>query len=865
MRAHLALLFVLLPSLAAASRLPETVVPEHYTLSLAPDMATGALEGKETVRLRIAKPTRSVVLNAVGLTLRDVAVTAGGQRQQGSVKVDAAAETVTLSFPKALAAGEAELSLAFSGRVRDDLRGLYFSKSPRRKYLATQLEATYARMVFPCFDAPAFKATFDLSVVADAGDTVISNGKLVKDEPGPQAGKHTLTFSTSPRMSTYLVAIAAGDFQCLEGESDGTPLRVCAVPEKVQMGRTALELTRTFIPFFNRYFGIRYPFGKLDQVAMPDYEWGGMENTGAIFYKERALLRDEKTMTVSAKRGLASVVAHEMAHQWFGDLVTTRWWNNIWLNEGFATWMARKPVQAWDPKWDQALEAALDAAGVAEVDSLSTTRPILANGETPGEIKELFDGIAYQKGAAVLGMLEAYLGPDTFRDGVRAYLARYQNGNATAEDLWTELTRVSKKPVDRIMKSYVTQAGLPRIAVRNRCEGDRTKVTLRQQRFLSNPGSAPKGASAELWQVPVCLRSGKEGAPQCELLRQREQTFSVQGCHPWVFANAGASGFYRTRYAPEALRALSGEVMSALSPAERIVLLQDQWALVLAGDGEVSEVLQLAAGMEAERRRAVWEVLLERIGFVGEYLVAPAQRPAFDRWVRARVTPALNELGWEPKPGEPDDARDLRARLFGALAGAGDEAAIARARALTQQAMKAPASLDPSLAGVAVGIAARYGDAALFEAFQAQQQRAGSPEEAFRYLMALTRFRDPALVERAVALLRSPTLRSQDLPSYTGALLSNPASRDQAWAAMKADWARLSSQVTSFGGGGAVGALGAFCDAAAARDIEGFFASHPAPGAERTLKRSLESISQCAALKARQQAPLARWLDTASP
>ncbi|MCI0669594.1 MAG: M1 family metallopeptidase [Myxococcaceae bacterium] len=859
MRGPAALLLLLLPLAATAARLPDHVVPEHYTLSLDPDLRSGALQGKEVIRLRVTKPTRTVVLNAVGLELREVAVTAGGKKQVGSVRTDAAAETATLTFPDTIPTGEAELSLAFTGRVREDLRGLYFSKSPRRRYLATQFEATYARMAFPCFDEPSFKATFDLTVLADEGDTAISNGRLVSDTPGPQPGKHTLTFSTSPRMSTYLVALAVGDFQCLQGEADGIPLRVCAVPERAHLGKAALELTQHFIPFFNRYYGIRYPFGKLDQVAIPDYEWGGMENTAAIFYKERGLLRDEKTMTVAGKRSLASLIAHEMAHQWFGDLVTTRWWNNIWLNEGFATWMAHKPVQAWDPAWDQSLEEARSTVAVAGVDSLSTTRPILANGETPAEIKELFDGIAYQKGAAVLRMLEAYLGEDTFRAGVRAYLERYANGNATAEDLWNELARVSKKPVDAIMRTYVTQPGLPLVSVRTRCDAGATRVTLSQQRFLLEAGST-KRAQREQWQVPVCLRAGRDAPVQCELLTRREQTFTVPGCHDRVLVNAGASGFYRTAYTAEALRALSAEVMTALSPAERIVLLEDQWALVQAGKASLSDFMRLASAMGSERERAVWDVLLERIAHVGGALVEERHRPRFERWVRGLVTPALDTLGWEPRPGEPDETRALRAQLFGALALAGDERAIARARELTQQAMKDPTSLDASLANTAVAVAARHGDAQLFDAFQSRQQRASNPEESYRYLLALTRFRELALVERAVAHIRSPTMRSQDLPAYTSALLGNPAAREKTWATMKTGWSELGTKVVSFGGGGAVAALDGFCDADSRRDIERFFARNPAPGAERTLKRSLEAITHCATLKARQQGDLQRWL-----
>jgi aminopeptidase N len=840
-------------------RLPETVVPRHYDILLAPDLATGALSGRESIEVRLLEPTATITLNAVGLELRSAAVIAGNERRPARVSMNAEHETATLTLDSPLPAGEARIEIEFAGRVRDDLRGLYRTKTAERSYATTQFQATYARMAFPCFDEPAFKATFDLSLVVDEGDTAISNGRIVADTPGPSPGKHTLRFSTSPRMSTYLVAVAIGDFACVEGGAGGIPIRVCAVPAKKELGRFALRAAESFVPFFNRYYGIRYPFGKLDMVALPDYEWGGMENTASIFYRERGLLLDEKTASVNARRSVASLVAHEIAHQWFGDLVTLKWWDDVWLNEGFATAMTHKPLTEWDPAWDQSLDEAQATAAVLGVDSLQATRPIRQNGASPAEIKELFDGIAYQKGAALLRMIEAWVGPEVYREGVHSYLAKYANGNAKAEDLWSELARVSKRPVDKVMASFVDQPGAPLVSIETRCAEGSTRVTLSQQRFFEDPRLLAAG-SPEVWAVPVCLRR-PDGEAVCELLTERSRTFELPGCGPWVLANAGARGYYRTAYTDEALREIAGSAGTALSPAEQIALLDDQWALVRAGRADVSGSLRLAESLSGSRERVVLEMVVSQLDSIGEILVEPAQRGPYQAWVRGLLQPAARELGWTVAPGDSDDRKALRSLVLGALGRAGDAEVLAEARRLVDRYLADSASVDPSLLDTAFALSARHGDAALYDAFMAKLDTAKTPEEYYRYLYSLTAFRDEALIRRSLDLALSPRMREQDLANFTGALIGNPASRSQAWTFLKARWPELQTKVISFGGRGAVSALGAFCDAGAADDIERFFAANRAPGAERALKRSLEGIRNCVALKELQRERLAAWIE----
>ena len=341
---------LLISSSLFAQRLPQDVIPSHYRLSLDPSIQGKTFSGDETIDVRLKSAATEIVLNSLDLEISNAEITSGKTTLKANVIYDKPDEMVRLRLPQEIPAGSAQIHLAFTGKLTEGLRGLYLSRSSRREYAVSQFEGTYARMMFPCFDEPGFKATFDLTVMADKGDTAISNGRIIKDQPR-SGNRHQITFSTSPKMSTYLVAMAIGDWQCLSRTVDGVPIRVCAVPEKKEYGAFALDVASHSLQFYDRWYGIKYPFGKLDMLAIPDYEWGGMENTASIFYRDTALLLDEKHASVFRKRGQASTIAHEIAHQWFGDLVTAAWWDDIWLNEGFATWMSTKPIEAWHPEW----------------------------------------------------------------------------------------------------------------------------------------------------------------------------------------------------------------------------------------------------------------------------------------------------------------------------------------------------------------------------------------------------------------------------------------------------------------------------------------------------------------------------------
>ncbi|HZU29468.1 MAG TPA: M1 family metallopeptidase [Candidatus Angelobacter sp.] len=850
-------LLLIAGTFAQAQRLPKTVVPSHYQLFLDPDIGAQKFSGEETITVQVGQSTSEITLNSLGLEISLAEATVAGRAFPAQVTYDQPSEMVKLAFAQPIPVGAATLHLKYSGKLTAGLRGLYLSKSNKRQYAVTQFEGTYARMMFPGFDEPGFKATFDLSVTADKGDTAISNGRIIKDEPLSGSERHKITFSTSPKMSTYLVALAIGDWQCLERAVDGIPIRVCTVPEKKQYGQFALDAAAQSIHFYNQWYGIKYPFGKLDMVAIPDYEWSGMENTASIFYRDTALLMDDKTASVFSKRGHATVVAHEIAHQWFGDLVTAAWWDDIWLNEGFASWMERKPIIAWHPEWHLEEDVAQSAQQVIGQDSLSAARAIHGDPKTSAEIKEMFDGITYEKGAAVLGMLESYVGADVFRKGVNAYLQAHANGNATSADFWQAVAKVSGKPVDKIMPTFVMQPGVPLLTVNNSCANGKATLQLSQQRFLLG-GAASQD---QIWSIPVCTRAAENAGSACYLADKKSESVAANTCPAWVFANRDAKGYYRVFYANQQdLTNIAAAAEKELNVAERIALVEDLWAMARAGKEPVGVFLDTARALQAEHSRPVINFLANHLTTIEHSLVPEQKQEEYRDFVRRQFTPLAKETGWTGAANDSDEQKALRASLLEILGSVNDPQAVAAAQKITQAYMKDPGSVEGTIAGPAVGVAAENGDAALYDQFKEAMEHARTTDEYYHYLFALTDFHSPELVKRTLTLVDEGKIRQQDYTQFFSELLANPAGREIAWDYLKAHWDSLAEKVTSFGGRGAVSALGGFCSAAMHDDIQQFFTNHRAPGAERALKQSLERITNCTEFKQLQGSNMEQWL-----
>ncbi|MGA3212679.1 MAG: M1 family metallopeptidase [Terriglobales bacterium] len=865
----IAVTLLLVCGAAWAQRLPGSAVPERYTLSFAINFQNDSFDGDESIDLRLTSPAKTITLNAVDIDFHEVTVTAGGGTQSAKVTTDEKSEMATFTVDKELPAGPAIVHIKYTGHLNSKLRGLYLSTYNGRKYAVTQMESTDARVAFPSFDEPAYKAIFDITAIVDKGDTAISNGKIVSDTPGPGENRHTIKFSPSLKMSSYLVALTVGDWTCASDEQDGIPLRICSVPGKENLTHYAMDATKAILHYYDQYFAIKYPFGKLDQIAVPDFGPGAMENAGAIIYRETALLIDDKSASEGAKRQVAGTIAHEMAHQWFGDLVTAAWWDDIWLNEGFATWMPPHPLEAWRPGWTERQEVARNTAQSLSLDAAKNTRPIHQKGESREEIRQLFDGIAYGKAASVLAMLEAYLGPEAFRAGVNEYLKEHAFGNATAADFWNAMAHASGQPVDHIMPTFVMQAGEPFLEIKSKCTGGSTTLDVSQKRFFNERDAFHQSGSQEespLWQIPLALKGiGSNGSESAKyfLITQRQQQVTMTGCPAFIFPNAGGLGYYRFDYDPTALRQLGTQAGGGLTPEERISLLSDAWALVQVDQHPVGDYLWLGDQLKNTPGHVVLADFVGRLQQINETLVDTADRAQFEEWVRKTFSPMMQQLGFAGRPGDESEDKARRATLFQTLGNLGnDPQVIDQARVLVQQYMKDPDSIEGTLAASVVSVAARHGNAELYNQFKAQLKNTKSPEQYYRYFFALAQFQEPELIQMTLEWSLGPDVRSQDL-RIVAAVAGSPDGRMPAWNFLRE---HLSDYAKKMGGGIAgagmvMGVASGFCDTQQRDEVQKFFQEHQNPGAERGQKRVLEAINGCIALRQQQQANLASWLN----
>ncbi len=848
-------------------QLPQNAQPLKYRLTLAPDMNQFTFRGDETIDIEVSKATNNLVLNCVEIQVQSASVTlpTGTEMAASNIRYDEESETVTFEFPDPLPVGESQLALHFTGELNNRLQGFYRStyqttEGETRVLAATQFEATDARRAFPCWDEPAQKATFDVTLVVPSHLTAVSNTSVVSETLEP-SGVKRVRFGETPPMSTYLLAFIVGDLDSVEGVSqDGTVVRVFTTRGKADQGRFALDVAVRLLPYFNDYFGIAYPLEKLDHLAIPDFAAGAMENWGAITYRETALLFDPESSSPGTRQRIAEVVAHEMAHMWFGDLVTMEWWNDLWLNESFASWMATKAVDHLYPEWDMWTQFIVhDLNAGLGLDGLENSHPIEQAVRNPAEINQLFDAISYSKGASIIRMLEQFLGPERFRKGLYRYLSAHAYDNARGLDLWQAMEDETHLPVVSMMGTWINQTGYPIVQADVRREPGKTSVRLSQQRFLySGPNQ-----DATTWDVPVGVSSRGTQETLSTIMNGRDATLDLgkQG-ESWVKVNAKQTGFYRVQYQDEEWARLIPAVESLELPVpDRLGLQADAYALARAGLIPATRFLDLAKAYKNEREYAVWADLAGNLSHLEGLVSQEPYYPQFQAFGRDLLLPTADAVGWEPERGEGHLQVLLRSVVLGQLGTFGDDNVLQEAQSRFLRFLEEPSSLPPELKGVVYSLAARGGNNATFDSLHRLSKEADLQEENMRLLLAMARFQDKDILKNTLDLSLSSEVRSQDTVILVSSVAGNTGGRDLAWDYIKDNWAEFNRR---YGAGGfammrLVSVTGGFATSEARRDVEEFFQRNPVPSATRTIQQSLERIDLNVRWLDRNRDDLARW------
>jgi len=766
--------------------------------------------------------------------------------------LDETTERMTIGTAESVAAGPASLTIEFTGILNDKLRGFYRSTfvdgdGNEQVIATTQMQATDCRRAFPCWDEPEFKAVFAITLVIDPALTAVSNGSEASREE--RNGLVAVRFADTMVMSTYLVAFVVGPLEATDPvDVDGVPLRIFHVPGKGHLTEFGLDIGSFALRWFQDYYGIAYPSDKVDLLALPDFAAGAMENLGCITFRENLLLVDPDTSTHTEQETVADVVAHELAHMWFGDLVTMRWWNGIWLNEAFATFMEVAACDAFRPDWQRWTSFGLERSMAYETDSLESTRPVEYEVRSPDDCDGMFDVLTYQKGGALLRMLEQYLGDERFREGVSHYLRRHQYANTETNDLWDAIEETSGEPVRQMMDSWIWQPGYPLVTA----SLDGGELVLTQQRFAF--GTSENDAT---WLVPVHVRAG--GETTRTLLDQATTRVALVDPSAAVVVNAGGHGFFRVAYSAELLERLSGPALDGLDTLERYNLVDDAWASVVAGRLSASEFLTFVEGFGAERDLAVWQAIVIGLRGLGR-LLDDTDLERFQARLASLLKPVVVDLG---EPDEVDD--DLRAKLRGLVTGAlavlgRDQATIERCRELYDASLDHQTAVDPELVAVATSVVAATGGEADFARLLHGFQHGATPQDQLRHLYALAEFDDEALVLRTCALCFGDQVKTQNAPFVLRTCLANRRHGAAAWKFVRQRWDEANTKFPANTIVRMIDSVKLLTDASVVADVQDFFAEHPIPQAAKTLDQVLERQRVNAALRQREQEPFAAAL-----
>jgi len=873
-----------IPPPRADGRLPDDVRPTGYRWTLEVDPSGKRFRGEVRIALEIVRETRAVILHGAGLTIDSAEVGTGERllsgkasfrRAAGAEHGGGSAEELVVEVAEALPPGTAELRIAYQAPLDDKLRGLYRTERDGKSYLVTQLEPADARRVLPCFDDPSYKVPVDLSVIAPRGQRVFANSALLRER---DAGEDTETgvarvrhdFETTRPLPTYLLALAVGPFDVYEGPRDPVPVRVIAPSGMADRGGVAAAMASDLLAIFARRFGTPYPYSKLDLVAVPAFAAGAMENAGLVTFREELLLVDAKS-SARARRNALQLMAHELAHQWFGDLVTLRWWDDLWLNEGSASYFEGLAADEWRPETRAELEDLVHLGSVMRLDGLDSARRVREPVRTVYEAEEAFDAITYSKGSAILGMLHSYLGDEPFRRGVGLYLTRHAHANATARDLFDALGEARRIDVAGIASSFVDQPGVPVVRVTRSCEGGRGRLALEQRRHRPTARASDEGR----WRIPMCLRYELEGSSPsassaarrvCTLLAEPRQELALDGCPSWIAPNEDHRGYYRYAMTADELRRLWRST-PATDVRARVGFLGNAWGLVESGELELVELLGFLEEAAASRDLETMTVVVELVDRLALTVVDEPSRASFGRWVSGLFSAAAKDLGWQPRRGERDDVPLVRELVFEVLG------VHASTRALEEEAarrasayLRSPESVSPDVAGVALRIAARrraVDREALLRALAADS----APEHRIRLLRALGSLGEPAELQRALDLILSGGVRPSDARYLARAAAATETGRAVLAAWLEANFNALVSRTDPMSASSYLTSYARACSEEERARVAGVFGPLVTQlgGSSRRLSEALESIGVCVDLRARQASAARAWFAAWTP
>jgi len=785
-------------------KLPKEVVPTGYSIRIVPDIDKLTFSGTETVKLSAHSPVHRLVLNALELKITGASLE-GKALPESAIRIDEKTELLTLELPSQLAAGDHTLALSFSGKINQQGQGLFYARyqeqgsGTKKIMLGTQFEATDARRLFPCWDEPVFRARFQLTAVTPENWFAVSNMPIESERK--IAGGKEVRFAATPSMSSYLNVFVAGELDLIESQSGLTQIRVITTKGKAEMGRYALEATAQILKYYNDYFGVPYPLPKLDQIALPGGFGGAMENWGGITYYEAALLFDPKNSSAETKQNIYEVLAHEMAHQWFGDLVTMAWWDNLWLNEGFASWMGTKCTAHFNPQWevwlrrnlprDPTRRVGITKEQAMEGDARSTTHPIQQPIATEAEANSAFDDITYKKGQSFLRMLESFLGQDVFRDGIRQYMATHKFSNSTTADLWNALSESSGQPIAEIAAGWTEQPGFPVVKVKR---GEGGKVSLTQERFTINFRNAPPLE----WKIPLTYSIDVGQAPVSVLMTGKSAHLQNIPADRALKLNVKGAGNYRVEYDEPSWNLLL-RTLPQIGVEDRVDLLSDAWALVQANRASVSRYFELVDKLPSSTELAEREQIINVLDFINRLLIGRPEREKFQADARSILRPTFDALGWDPKASEPATAGNLRASLINALGDLNDQEIIAGCRERFKRYLTNPQSLQPDLRPPVLAVVGRYADEATWNQLHELGLKTTSTEEKQNYYDALAGAIDPTLVKKTL-----PIALTDELPTSRAIFLVSRVAResdhpDIAWDFAKANMKALLAKTDALG------------------------------------------------------------------